>query len=324
MIKSGCRLTLDLFAQAQRRLSIVLFHRVLARPDPLLPDEPDIDSFERQVEWLKSGFNILSLPQAAAALRAGRLPPRALCVTFDDGYADNAVNALPVLARHGVTATFFINTAFTRGGLMWNDRVIEAVRVWPGAELDLREYELGTHDLNTNRADIADRILSRLKYRPFQPREEIASQLWQRSGSPVRALMMDATQIRMLHAAGMDIGGHTHNHPILTSLTSAEAQQELAQNKTILEEIIGQPIVSFAYPNGRPGQDYDASHVSLLRNLGYQTAVTTAPGTAAAGQDVFQLPRFTPWDRTQGRYLLRLMQNYFRHGTMVPTAAAIV
>jgi peptidoglycan/xylan/chitin deacetylase (PgdA/CDA1 family) len=77
------------------RLSVLIFHRVLPRPDPLFPGEPDAARFDWQLRLLKRWFDILPLPDAVHALREGRLPARALAITFDDGYADNCTVALP-------------------------------------------------------------------------------------------------------------------------------------------------------------------------------------------------------------------------------------
>src|SRR5438067_12205090 len=98
-------------------LSILIFHRVTPAADPLLPDIPDAAAFERVVRLLVEHFNVIPLSEAAARLLRASLPPRALCITFDDGYADNHDVALPILARHGVTATFFIATGFLGGGI---------------------------------------------------------------------------------------------------------------------------------------------------------------------------------------------------------------
>lgn len=109
-------------------LSILIYHRVLARPDPLFPGEVDRALFERQLRLLKRFYTVLPLSVAVQRLRDGSLPPRAACITFDDGYADNAEHALPLLRQYGLHATFFIATGYLNGGQMWNDRVIDAVR----------------------------------------------------------------------------------------------------------------------------------------------------------------------------------------------------
>ena len=72
-------------------MSILVFHRVLALPDPLFPGEVDAVRFNRICSWLADWFQVLPLDQAVRHLRAGSLPARALAITFDDGYADNQI-----------------------------------------------------------------------------------------------------------------------------------------------------------------------------------------------------------------------------------------
>src|SRR5205085_1443710 len=122
-------------------------HRVLADPDPLFPEEVGAPDFDAQMSILKRWFNVLPLKEALARLREGRLPMRAACITFDDGYADNATVAAPILRRHGLPATFFIATDFIDGGEMWNDTVIDTVRRAPGDSLDARALGLPLLDL---------------------------------------------------------------------------------------------------------------------------------------------------------------------------------
>ena len=317
MIVAASRLAIASAGALQRRLSIVLFHRVLPEPDPLLPDEPDVVRFDEQIGWLAQTFRILPVGEALDLLYAGKLPRRALAITFDDGYLDNAEQALPVLSRHGVRATFFVTTRHLGGGMMWNDRVIAAVRASRQPRLDLTAHDLGVIDLSGDRCAALHALLPRFKYLPAATRERLSSSLLAECGAGETDLMMNADAIRALHAAGMEIGGHTETHPILAGLPDADARREIERNKAALEDIIGTSICTFAYPNGNPGRDYDARHVAMLRACGYRYALTTAAGTAHPGTDPLQVPRFTPWDRTRARYLARLAANYFRSATSV-------
>ena len=121
---------------AGARLSVVLFHRVLAAPDPLFPDDIDQARFRKICDWLATWFTVLPLDQALRQQADGCLPARALSITFDDGYADNHEVALPILQRHALAATFYVATGFLDGGRMWNDTVIEAVRACKRPALD--------------------------------------------------------------------------------------------------------------------------------------------------------------------------------------------
>ncbi len=303
----------------RKRLSILIYHRVLTKPDPLFPSEVDAERFDQQLAFLKQAFNIIPLRQAVEGLRTGALPPRAACITFDDGYADNAEVALPILKRHSASATFFVATGFLNGGRMWNDTVIELIRRAP-ARIDLGAIGLGQFTLDTipqRRAAITT-LLDALKYLPVAERQAQVDRMGGLMGvSAPDDLMMSDEQVRQLHRAGMEIGGHTVNHPIIARMDSAAARSEIAGGKARLEQIIGERIRTFAYPNGKPGQDYTAEHVAMVKELGFESAVCTSWGASSRSTDLFQLPRFTPWDRGQLRFTLRMMQNLTKNGQTV-------
>jgi peptidoglycan/xylan/chitin deacetylase (PgdA/CDA1 family) len=303
----------------RERLSILIYHRVLPQPDALFPGEIDAERFDQHLRFLTQSFNIIPLGEAVHGLKHGGLPPRAACITFDDGYADNAEIALPILQRHGVGATFFVATGFLNGGRMWNDTVIELVRNAP-AQIDLGPLGLGqfTLDGTASRRAAIDSLLGALMYLPLQARQEKVDAMCALLGaSPRNDLMMTSEQVRQLHRAGMEIGGHTVNHPIVARLERAAARAEIADGKAVLEEMIGDKVKLFAYPNGRPGQDYLADHVAIVKELGFEAAVSTAWGAASRGSDLFQLPRFTPWDRGELRFTLRMLRNLPNHGHTV-------
>ncbi len=100
------------------RLSILIFHRVTPEADPLFPNEMQARRFEVLCAMLARDYQVLTLARAVRLRQQARLPPRALVITFDDGYADNATHALPILQRHGLAATFFVSTGFLDGGRM--------------------------------------------------------------------------------------------------------------------------------------------------------------------------------------------------------------
>ena len=296
---------------SQARLSILIFHRVLPAADPMFPDLVDATRFEALVRLLATSFHVMALGKAAAQLAAGSLPAGALAITFDDGYADNAEIALPILQRHGLSATFFVSTGFLDGGRMFNDSVIECVRLARGEAAELEEFQLGRRSLVTPEArrQLVDDLLAQVKYLGLDEREAFIARLARRLGSAPLPddLMMRSAQVVQLHRAGMEIGGHTMRHPILRVLADDAAEAEIAGGREKLQELIDAPVDIFAYPNGRPLQDYDARHVAMVRRLGFRAAVSTAVGTAGAGSDPLQLPRFTPWDRAASRWMARLL-----------------
>lgn len=307
-------------AGGMRRLSILIYHRVLARPDPLFPDEIDALRFEQHLTQLRRGFTVLPLREAAHRLREGSLPARAACLTFDDGYADNAEIALPILLRHGMHATFFVATGFLNGGRMWNDTVIELLRRAPGPQLELDALGYGRFPLSCaeQRQAAILALLGKLKYLELGRRQREVARLCRHVGVALPDdLMMSDAQVRALHGAGMEIGAHTVRHPILARLDQAAARREMADGKRALETLIQAPVRLFAYPNGKPGQDYQGEHVAIARELGFEAAVSTSWGAASRASDPHQLPRFTPWDRDPLWFMLRMARNLYRPGERV-------
>ena len=297
-------------AGSQGKLTILIYHRARAAPDPLLHDEIDAATFERHMALLQADFNVLSLGEACARMARGALPARAACVTFDDGYADNEQIALPILKRLGLPATFFVATGFSDGGIMFNDGVIEVVRRAPAGHHDLSALGLGSHTLadTASRRSVIDSLIAKLKYRRVGERSELVARLAAAMRSALPAdLMMRPAQIKRLHDEGMEIGAHTINHPILARLDDDEARAEIVGSKRRLEEITRAPVAVFAYPNGKPGQDYGPRDVQLVKQAGFAAAVSTVNGVADRNSDLYQLPRFGPWDRSRHRLGVRLL-----------------
>ena len=301
---------------AQRAsLPILIFHRVLALPDPLFPEVPDARRFRQLLGWVRRWFQVLPLEVAARQLVQGSLPARALCITFDEGYADNASQALPLLREHGMPATLFIASGHLERGRMWNDSVIEAVRRTPLPALDLRDCDLGLHALPTLQArrQAIDRLLGRIKYLHAAQREQAVAHVTQAAKVPLpNNLMLRSEQLQVLRDGGMQIGAHTVSHPILARMGDAEADWEIRHGKQMLEMLLQQPVTQFAYPNGKPGADYTARHVAMVREAGYAVAVSTSAGVACCGDDVLQLPRFTPWGAGSMRFGWRMLGNLRR------------
>lgn len=302
-------------AGARARLSILIFHRVLPAPDPLFPGEMDAARFDALCGWVKQWFQVLPLDEAVARLQHGDLPSRALSITFDDGYADNHDVALPILQRHGLQAMFYIATGFLDGGRMFNDTVIEAVRSSRQPVLDLAG--LGLDGLATlplgdwdQRRAAVQAVLKAVKHRPIDERLRLVAAVADRAGGVLPDnLMMRSDQVRALHRAGMQIGAHTVSHPILAVLDAAAARQEIDRSRRALEALLDARVGHFAYPNGVPGRDFTPETAGLVRELGFDSAVTTGWGAARRGTDPFQLPRFTPWDRSRHRIAARLARN---------------
>ena len=297
------------------RLTIVMYHRVLQRPDPLAPYTPTAKVFDCHMETLANGFNVLPLSEAIERLVKRSLPPRAACITFDDGYRDNFTIASPVMQRYGLPSTIFVSTGFLDGGRMWNDSVIEAVRNASRTSIDAEKLGLGRHSIATDaqRAQTIHNLLDQLKYLPFAERLARVNELCELIGASLPAdLMLSTSDVIAARRANIEIGAHTVNHPILTQIDDRQARSEMVESKARLEQILKEKISLFAYPNGRPDQDYATRHAQMVKQAGFAMAVSTASGAANANSDLYQLPRYAPWDKLKSRLQLRLLQNIWR------------
>ncbi len=297
----------------QKKLLILIYHRVLDQPDFMRPGEVDKQSFFWQMELLANYFNALPLAEALTRMEDDTLPPRAVCITFDDGYADNYLNALPILENFQLSATFFIASGYLNGGRMWNDSITETIRSLQQPELDLTALQLSTFDITTpvKKAQVANEIIKKLKHLEPELRQRHTKFIEQQSPVPLPDnLMLSTDQLKQLHASKMEIGGHTVTHPILAKIDNTQLDQELAENKKTLEQILNTKLRYFAYPNGKPGDDYLLQQVDRVKQHGYQAALSTQWGVAHRESDLWQLPRFTPWDTNPAKFMLRMAHMY--------------
>jgi peptidoglycan/xylan/chitin deacetylase (PgdA/CDA1 family) len=293
-------------------LLVMIYHRVLEKPDPMMPGEPDAATFAAHVRLFAENFHVLPLEEGVERLHQGSLPARAVCITFDDGYANNCDIAMPILTARRVPATVFVAPGFLNGGHMFNDAVIESVRHAP-RDFDLRPQGLSRFDLidAASRVRAVAEILNKIRFVPPPERLQHVQKIALTAGvtQPPNLMMTDAQVVKLVRG-GIDVGAHTMHHPILTRVSREEARQEILDSKRRLEDLTGKPIRTFAYPNGKPSQDYDRTHVDLVKEAGFELAVSTAWGAATAGSDPYQIPRIAPWDTRARRYAARMVNAY--------------
>lgn len=297
--------------RADGRLCVVNYHRILETADPLAPGELDLATFRWQMQVLADGFNVMPLDAALEAMATHRMPPRAVCITFDDGYRSTHDLVLPILQQFNLPATVFVTTGFIGDGNMWNDTIREAVRSLDGDTLDLSGHGWGTFSIGApeqRRRAVLD-LTKLAKYLPPPQRLDLTRELARRArGVPAPSLMLTADMLRSLESNRVEIGGHTVSHPILTRLDEDTARFEITECKRQLDAICRQPVRYFAYPNGKFGFDFDARHMAMARAAGFTAAFTTAIGAARASNDLFSLPRGLPWDTSRWLYTLRLLR----------------
>lgn len=254
----------------------------------------------RQLALLRKVTTIVPLRAALADLRAGRpLPPRALAVTFDDGYRDNLTIAGPLLRRMGIPATCFLVPGILSGQVVpWWERLGWAFRA---ARADRLDWEGRTWTLG-DRADPVDRdrraafkeVSSILKRRDRAAREaamDVLVGLLEPSGQ-YRAdeQFLDWDGAREL-GRFMELGSHTMYHCIMSQESASAQKADLAESRTLLSERLGGEFDVLAYPNGTRA-DYDAATLAGCEAVGYDFAVTTRPGWNTADTPPLEIRRW--------------------------------
>ncbi|MBV2127713.1 polysaccharide deacetylase family protein [Arsukibacterium indicum] len=293
----------------RNKLSILIYHQVLAEPDPMRPSEPTAAVFDWHMCLLHNYFTPLSLDQALEHLQQNTLPANAVCVTFDDGYLNNLTVAQPILAKYDIPATVYIATGFSAGTNMWNDRVIYLFADKNREQLNLQGEKVMLGDWQQRR-QLAQQWLMKLKYLPIDQRLAEVDKLYRENETAEQAsLMMTPEEIKRLSATGICIGAHTINHPILKVLPATEQQYEIMHSKQQLEQWTGQAVKHFAYPNGVLGRDFDETAVQIVSQAGFSTAVATNWGVSDGKCSFFKLRRFTPWDNSALKFHARLVNN---------------
>jgi peptidoglycan/xylan/chitin deacetylase (PgdA/CDA1 family) len=281
----------------------------------------------------------MRLSDLSRALANGNVPNRSVVVTFDDGYADNFHNAKPMLERYDVPATIFVASGFIgyEHEFWWDelDRTLLRPGKLPKRRLRLRangstyKWKLGEiarysrGDLLRNRhwraweeAPTSRHSLYKSLWELVQPmtetaRESILDELreWaevQVAGRPNSNRLLTLEDMRILaNERLVEIGAHTVTHPRLSALPVESQRNEILGSKTYLEEILGRPISSFAYPFGRRS-DYDRRTIAVVRQSGFACACCNFSGRVQRSTDPFQLPRVQVHDWGGDEFTARL------------------
>lgn len=305
------------------KLTVLLFHKVPLQAHPLATGELDLSEFERVLQATLRLFRVIPLEDALMGLRHGSLPPRAACITFDDGYPDWLTGVVPVLERYEAHATFFITSGQFSGMPMWHERILHAVDAAPAGVAPIQMESAGHAPIvigeGLERRRAVQQLDQLVKYQVPAIKEQLLRQLEQHTGTRADQVpVMSAQSLRDIHARGFGIGGHAVTHPILRLCTPDEAYREIGGAKEELEAIIRAPVRAFAYPNGVPERDFSEEHVAMVKRAGYTSAVTTHHGSASAGTSPFQIPRFTPW----GPSALKMDLQFARNLMQPPRALA--
>ena len=245
-------------------------------------------------------------------------PRRDLCyLTFDDGFKDHYTNVLPILKEKGITAGFFPITAcleesrvatvhqnhFLMAALEFDDlyqrfiRLVKEVDSKSSLEADPElvrrlnrwdEPKVAAYKYLVNYSlavDVRERVLDLLFTEVFEDQQAFSAELY-----------MSWDEIEEMRRLGMTIGGHSHRHRSLSSLSPEEQHEDLQTcHDILLSRCPGLKAPPFCYPYGK-SESFTEQTPALLREVGFSSAVTTIPEWNLPGTDQYMLRRLDTRD----------------------------
>lgn len=316
---------LGLVERVARRpgLLVVNYHRVGWTPDNALDDgifSATTEAFRSQVRYLRDSFDLPSVEEIVKASREGfRFRRPSALITFDDGYRDNFDVALPILRELGAHALFFVPTSHVgQSRLPWWDRIAYMVKKTRVSELVLDRPEPIRLDLRMVSRAFAFKTIQKAIQKQEQVDEDgVCAHFAERSEVSMgdelvqTRLFLTWSEMQQMVAAGMTIGGHTDSHKILAGLPEAQQRDELTRSKQLLEEKLGRPITTLAYPEGGRAS-FSARTKQLAREAGYALAFSFYEGINRPGEvDPFDVQRIYV-DRTISLPLFRTRAVLYR------------
>ena len=294
LVHSGA-LALHRRLKSEKRAIVLMYHRVNDDRDPFFPSLPS-QTFREQIEYVARNYRCEPLVDVLDWLRDDDLsgPPR-VAVTVDDGYPDTYHTLLPELQRVGVPATVFLATSPPETGrALWTDRVRHLFKAATAKHIRTPLLGEETYPLEAelDRRRALKKLMGEMKKLAPDALNSLMGTLeseLEPNGSEPSVLDWD--QVRaMCHHGPIFLGAHTHEHYMVSRLSSSRLFEEIGTSVRLIERECGVRVRSFAYPNGE-AEDFDDRSFAVLKTLGVDYAVTTENGFVRPKTDPYQLPR---------------------------------
>lgn len=290
-------------------VAVLCYHRVASRTSDINSMIVSPENFRTQMDYLKRNFRIVRFEETW-----DNLDKPAVAVTFDDGYADNLTEALPILENLGIPATFFISTGnlSTSNEFWWDalERMVSGADSCP-ARFSLQDPVHGKAwpcVTAEERMVMFQDLHQVFMYGTGEQRTEWLRQIeiWTGGRCPDAGInrLLTGDEVRELsNHSGVTIGAHSVTHPRLSALPEEEQRYEIVESGRLLSNIIGREVPVFAYPFGQK-PDFDMTAARICREAGYLKAAAAFPGEAHRWTDPYRIPRhfIYNWDPDRFAY----------------------
>jgi peptidoglycan/xylan/chitin deacetylase (PgdA/CDA1 family) len=288
---------------------ILMYHRVADAPEDAYGLAVAPERFQAQTEYL-------SRLGCIVPLHLIRQPTKSLqiAITFDDGYADNADTAAPLLASLRLPVTYFITSGRLGGRHFWWDRLavglLEAHPSHSGLDVQVGGRSLWLALNSPDACRISLRFLHRrLRSLPPEELQMVVEEVLARIGAsepPQAARSMTENQLRALSQMEyVDIGAHTRTHLQLRDQARSLQHDEIFGSIADIEAITGRAVTTFAYPFGGKSAVGNIAP-RLTREAGCQLACSTDVGVVGPRTDPYRLPRLNVGDWPEDEFAARI------------------
>lgn len=294
---------------AINNITVFCYHRVVDVPLDTwkLAVKPEL--FAKQVKYIKENYSLLRSEEDWNGFKG----KRAAVITFDDGYEDLYVNALPIIEEYKVPATVFVATENidTTKEFWWDE--IERI-IFNSSKKSLDEFGMRLK-LSTakDREEACYKIHPYVKKMNSKDREIYLSELANRHGCTADrdyCRSMSSEQLRKLSRSSLiTIGGHTVTHSCLAYQSLKEQKYEIEQSKDTIEDIIGKELEVFSYPFGQ-GEDFTDETIKIALQSGYKKVFAAFPGITNMQFRNGYIPRINIGQESEFDSSIRLLRRY--------------
>ena len=286
----------------RKNVRILMYHSIGSVEPNFFPEDMSLpaQAFVSQMRYCREHYNPISLSEFVGRQRQGRvLPERAVIVTIDDGFKNCFTTAFPILREYQIPATVFpiSNWVFDRR-MCWLHRffyLLSKVAIGCIANALAAEVKVTLPQITNQLHErvMVEQVKDILKYKVFN-KHELLDHLYVQLDVDIPAgfadtLYLSADDLYVMSKNGIEIGSHGCTHSPVSTLNPKQLIEELTKSKLMLEDCIGKEVRSFAYPFGSTRDLGDVRHI--LKESGYQCAVTSRFGLVNSTDDIYMLNR---------------------------------
>ena len=265
------------------RATVLCYHRVLPDDKIELDDSPNaelimpLSKFIEQMKFLSETQQVVSMDGLVSHLESDS-DSFVVAVTFDDGYKDNLVYALPILEKYKIPSTIYIITRLPQGDTwMWWYEIWDHLNTVKYLAFNYKNRNFKWNLSTQRRKLICFNDLSKMMLDISSDECKLLLKKITKNNDRKKyteiCLNWDEIQVLDRHPL-ITIGAHSHTHPNLNRLSKEESLMEMLSSKVLLEEKLNHSIDHFAYPYGTMNEASEREFEMIIE-CGFHTAVTT-------------------------------------------------